>query len=578
MSKNYQIKLNQKQPSSEDIARRMDFDALLEQFEASQEEQKKPVRLRPARIRQLYYVGSAIAAAFVGLLLFWGIPSFSEQELTSTEYFQSQPYLHAPMEEAQPQFARYDFMANQGGVYEYESGSRLVVPASAFMNDRGEYIEGEIQLYYREMHDHVDFFLAGIPMTYDSASITYQMETAGMMEIYAEQNGERIQMAPNKSIAVELVSTINLPNLNAPPSYNVYRLDTASRNWIYQDVDRLQLLEEPLVQDEGPLKAIKDQLISDLATIEIEADKALAAIEASVPKPVAPIEPKVLNNDQPTFEVDLLEGILQEGQAELQTLQEQYGEIIWQLTPNNPDYDARAFDIVWQNAKLLKRSDLDYQLTLIHGTKEVNLNIVPVLSGEDFDRARANYESDLQAYEQALRDWENLLAAQKEALAAETEAKKKSAQEDYMEKMRSLLAERPEISEDQQMIKRRIVNRFKASGLGIWSCDRLIMPTTDLKASFKDQNGQTINQSVAYLVDKSKNTVYRFYINSDTKIPFNPNSKNLMWILTEDHKLAMYPPEDFKRINQQKGSHTFQMKMIDQVVATEDDLRKHLEF
>jgi len=185
MSNNYHIKFNQQQPSSEDIAKHKDFGALLAQFEAEKETAPQPVRRRPARIRQLYYVSGAVAAAPIGALLMIGIPDFSGSALSEKEYFAQQDYVNPPLNHIKPTFASFKVDVNQGGVYEYESGSRIVVPAAAFMNDYGSLISGEVEIFYREMHDHVDFFMAGIPMTYDSAGVTYSMESAGMVEIYA---------------------------------------------------------------------------------------------------------------------------------------------------------------------------------------------------------------------------------------------------------------------------------------------------------------------------------------------------------------------------------------------------------
>lgn len=579
MSNNYHIRFNQQPPSSEDIAKHKDFDALLTQFQAEKETAPQPVRRRPARIRQLYYVSGAVAAALIGALLIIGIPDFSGSALSEKEYFAQQDYVNPPLNHIKPTFASFKVDVNQGGVYEYESGSRIVVPAAAFMNDYGSLISGEVEIFYREMHDHVDFFMAGIPMTYDSAGVTYLMESAGMVEIYAEQNGVRVKMAPNKNIDVELVSTINVPNLNVPPGYNIYKLDTASRNWVYQNVDLIQILDEPLQQEEGPLKALKEQLLNDLAAIDNEALLALQEIENSVPKPVAPIEPRAMSDDGPTFEMNILDGILQEGQEELQVLQDQFGNVIWQVAADNPDYDERAFGVVWQNAKLIKKGEQDYQLTLIHEARQVNLNIIPVLTGDDYDTAMESYQSDLAAYQEVLKAWEAQVADQKAAIEAKAAEKREKAQNDYLAKLNELSAASTEISSDQKLLKRKVVNRFQANEFGIWNCDRLIAPSDyTLKASFQQADGEKIDQKVGYLVDKTKNTIYRFYINNKSDIQFNSDSKNLLWIVTSDDQIAICKPEDLKRINQKKGSHTFQVQPIEKEINSEADLRKYLEF
>ncbi len=62
------------------------------------------------------------------------------------------------------------------------------------------------------------------------------------------------------------------------------------------------------------------------------------------------------------------------------------------------------------------------------------------------------------------------------------------------------------------MIKKRVVNRFAANSLGTWNCDRPLPPAVyRLKGDFVDNKSTKYTHDMAYLVDKNKNTVYRFY-------------------------------------------------------------------
>ncbi len=155
---NYQIKRNLPPLSSEQIARHQNFDALLAQFEQEKTEPRRPVLLR-----RIFVIGGAIAAAIVGLVFiltldFGTTVSIEAYAAAEKVYFEQQPFIQPPIKAIKPTHASYTVNVNQGGVYEYQSGSRLVVPVAAFMNDRGELIEGEVSLYYRELHDQIDFF------------------------------------------------------------------------------------------------------------------------------------------------------------------------------------------------------------------------------------------------------------------------------------------------------------------------------------------------------------------------------------------------------------------------------------
>jgi len=176
----YNFKINPPQPSSEQIAKHQDFDALLKQFQETE-------KVEPKRKSRVIWLRYATAAAAAVVLLFFVRGFFSgEKGMTQEEYFASQPFVNPPLENIKPTFTSKKVSANQGGIYEYDNGSKLIVPAAAFVNQNGKIVEGDVNIKFREMHDYVDFFLSGIPMTYDSAGTKYILESAGMVEIYAE--------------------------------------------------------------------------------------------------------------------------------------------------------------------------------------------------------------------------------------------------------------------------------------------------------------------------------------------------------------------------------------------------------
>ena len=131
----------------------------------------------------------------------------------------------------------------------------------------------------------------------------------------------------------------------------------------------------------------------------------------------------------------------------------------------------------------------------------------------------------------------------------------------------------------QYLVRRKVVNRFKATGFGYWNCDRLIPPSEKrIQATFKDQHGNFYRNHTAYLADRSQNTVYRLYATDETPLHFDPSSDNLLWIVTDDGKIARMRPEDFQNINPNKETYTFQLKLIDKEILNEQDVRAILQF
>ena len=583
MGDNYNFKINPKLPSSEDIAKHQDFAALLQQFEESQS--TPLLRRKSAIVRRMRYVGAWAAAAAVALLLvFMGTNTNKSIEVYQKEqatYFAALPYVNPPLPKAQPQLANFKVQANQGGIYEYESGSKLIIPAEAFLNDRGKLVEGDVDIKYREYHDFVDFFLSGIPMVYDSAGVLYNLESAGMMEIYAEQNGKRVKMAPGKSIDVELVSAVQTPHLNVPPGYNIYKLDQEKRHWVYQDIDRMQFLEDGFknLKKDDPLYEAKRTYQDELSLILKEEQSELNRIESSIPLPEKPLKPQRRNGDMPSLELDFLDDLSNPNEDDQSlAIRKKYDGKIWQLSPESPAFNENAAKITWEDFRLKQLNDRDFELTLINGKNELHLLINPVLTGAEYDLAISNYTNKMAEYEQLFEERKEQLAGKKKALVAKITAAKAKALQSLEEKIKDYEAKNHFLSANE-IPKRKIVNRFKATSFGIWNCDKPVAPELyHLNATFVDKSGKKYSKHTAYLVDKNRNTIDRFYATEDTKLRFNSTSDNLLWLLTEDNKIAIFRPKDFKRINKKKGDYTFELEVVDTRVENEEDVRKILSF
>ncbi|MEQ8705931.1 MAG: hypothetical protein RIC19_18525 [Phaeodactylibacter sp.] len=582
MSKNYHFKFNPEQPAKADIEQQRDFDALMKQYQAAKRAQ------RSAKIRHLAF-RSLSAAAAVALLIFGVRAVFFSGETTppisNTAFLKQQPYIDQPIQSlSAPTFANFRVNTAKGGVYEYPSGSKLVVPAAAFANDYGQLIGGEVDVFYREMHDYVDFFTSGIPMRYDSAGNAFQLESAGMIELYAEQNGQRVQLAVGKKIDIELASEIMIrtDRLNEPPSYNVYYLDTLINQWRYQDADQLQLLETGQVIGGDPHKVEKTDLLEALRVIDIRKESRLSALESSVPMPVKPLRPIQASGDRPTLELNFLDGSVQvedaqngQVESELAQLQQMYQNVIWQISEDSPAYDQRAFAVEWESVSIRPINNRDYELTLIHPKNQVTLIVSPVLMGEDFQKALDRYAEELVAYQKTMASREARLGEEREAILQTAEAEKQAAIAQYDENV----APEEGAADLRYLVRRKVMNRFKADKLGVWNCARPVpVNAQPLKAKYKDQYGNTYQEDKMYLVDKSKNTVYQFYSGSEVIEGLNPNADNLIWVVTPDDQIAVLRTGQLRRINQQPGqSTTLELQVLGQP-ADAREAREMLQF
>ena len=573
----YKIKINQNQPSSEDIAKHKNFDALLQQFqeatpepvvEKTIESPKTPVR----RLRWLRYAAAAAAVLLLGVFIFQ--PSTGNNNgITEAQYFAERPFIDPPLENIKPQFTSRSIDANQGGIFEYDNGSKLTVPAAAFTNASGQLVEGEVEIVYREMHDFVDFFLSGIPMTYDSANTKYILESAGMIELYAKQNGERLNMQEGKAIQVELVSHVNMPRVNQSPKYNIYKLNVAQRNWEFKDVDKIQVVQD---ENEAPaneaLVGFENEYKNALRAIEEKEASALLELEKTQPLPIEPIRPQKANKKDLVFDFDV-----ETTSPELVALKEQYGNILWKVSEKNVDLNTNAFQLEWPDAKIEKLNKQDYEMTLINGSNQLKVIVSPVLTGDDFDNANASYRKAMRTYQQQLAQRETTLQPAKLELTNQFNIEKATAKQNYDAKIAAWQTQNQDAG--NQMVRRKIINRFVATSFGVWNCDRPIHPNNlKIEGKFSNDKKVIFDNQTAYIVDKNRNTIVKMHAKDGAAVNFNQASDNMLWMVTKDGQIAIFKPEEFKRINKKKDSHNFNMEVQDQALKTEEDVRKVLKF
>jgi len=535
MGKNYDFRLNPKSPAREEIERHRDFDALLEQYRR----RRKP---RPPRRRSvLLYLASAAAAALLALLIYLGTGprSGTDDAYPSAEsYFASRPLLEQPLPQIEKTYRNRQIANASGGAVDLGPGSRLIVPEKAFMDDRGNPIQGNINLQYRQMRDYVDFFLSGVPMQYDSAGNRYQMESAGMIELFALHRGKQVQLAPDKSIRVEMVSEITLPslNLNVSPRYQVHQLDTAARRWVFRDVADMQLLDDQLLDPKAPLYAAKKSLLDELAKIEQRYEKRTQTLRDSLLQMEKPVAPQRAGRNDLTLELDINSDKV-ELTGERKPL---YEGAIWRVT-NQPDtFDEQLLRLDWRRFRIRPLDDQNYRLTLEREDRQLQLTIQPVLVGEAYEKARQSYRREMTAYNRRLQQRRAAL----QELTTQLEDSLEEARNALNLKYRNTVEEKIEeekLPASAALIRRKVLSRFSVNQLGLWNCNRLLdFKTQPVTAQFVDQNDQPYEPGMGYVVKAEKNTVYRFYSAGEhIQLPADLSSGDLLWMVSEKGEIAV---------------------------------------
>ncbi len=590
MKKNiYNIKFNQDTPSSEDIKKHQDFDGLLDKYNQGQGDAAPKPKRRIGRIIKRALVA---AAAAIGLLVV-GISLKGNKEKSVAE---NAPYVNPPMVESVPEeilSAKVED-AHQGGRIVFKSGTVAVVPPRAFANRAGEIVSGAVEVKIKEYHDYVDFFLSGIPMEYDSLGVKYQLESAGMIEIYAEQDGRRLDIMPEKAIDIELKSSVMVKPGSSEPKFNIYELDQENKNWKYITQDKMEFIdEEPNIEmpTENTEEGIEALRAAEIAKIDQNTIAQLVAFEKSLPAlPTAPKKPESANTNNPTFDlkVDKLvvqnfiaeeEAAIQSEEAKLRDLRSTYAKSIWEVLPGQAAWSPAIANTNWDDYDIRMDENEQFTVTFIKNGSKVDLNVKPVLVGKDYKEALEKFNSEFAAHNQEVSARQAIIDEKKVEFEKLKAAKKATANLEFDEKVKALREAGLASEASTELIKREVLNRFSVTNFGIWNCDRPLPPFAgSVKGKFVDQFDTEYNGPTAFMVDKNRNSIAKFNASQGVQVQFNSKSENLMWLITKENKLAVYRPEDFKKIGKKRGEHTFVMNLEPQEIDSEDDIREILKF
>mgnify|MGYP003583410250 FL=1 len=132
------------------------------------------------------------------------------------------------------------------------NGTIITYTAGSLIKNNGDAVSGNVELLYREFHDAVDIFLAGIPMDYNSMGEKRTMQTAGMFEIDATQGDSELKIADGKSIKVSLASKYK------GEQYNFFYLNPDDGNWNWVDLPSCEINADKAIAQQA-LDAKKPQ-------------------------------------------------------------------------------------------------------------------------------------------------------------------------------------------------------------------------------------------------------------------------------------------------------------------------------
>ncbi|MEM7575766.1 MAG: hypothetical protein AAF433_22875 [Bacteroidota bacterium] len=523
MEHDYDIRFNRQEPTPEDIRAHQDFDALLEQLAAN----PTPPQ---AKIRRLFSLWASVAAAVAIVLGAYFLLRPGSSSLSPTEYFAQRPFIDPPLAQTSiPPFVlstQSEDYIDQALLQDDET--RVLVSRMQLANDRSA---RPVQLHHRTLDEVSDFFLAGIPMDYDSSGNFLQLDATAIIDLYATAGGERIQLVDETSYGMEFGTTVTAATDGSLPLFFLYQLDTSSRRWEY-------LSEIPAeVQNEANSPLADLAIVQDRQRLAQDYARRINDLENGNFNRIAPPTPPLNSSEgRPTLQLDFLNELeLAEGSnvgaEELAQLNVR-GD--WQITPELPLIPENAFSVVWEQVKLVKLSSDRYELTLINPQRQERLIIRPIWQNEERYISEQNrYLEHLSDYETAAADWLDNREAEMAALVQQRDAALTAADQAIADYLASL----PE--EEASRLRRRVVNfQMELNALGTFAIAQSFVPDTPKReVQVKDEAGQAINGQVLYLDDGQHNTLYRYYAEPELELPLDENS--VLWTVDEAGQLKM---------------------------------------
>ncbi len=469
--------------------------------------------------------------------------------------------IHPPLDGVNIPYTIFKVNSESESIINVFSGSKLTVPENAFINKNGDRINGEIELHYREFHDAVDFFVSGIPMTYDSAGVKYQFESAGMMEILAYQNGEQVCIAKNKSINVELASSYS------GKEYNLYKLDTLNHNWACLGKDKVLNNGKIIDKNESNLEVSVIQQSPQYKTLETKKILINQEKETQIEKLIKPVfdlkKPLLSNKEKYTFpiEVDPKE------YPELAV----FKGVLFEVGDENKNFTKAMYNITWDDAiiKAGTKKGENYLLTLKKASKKYDFIVYPVYDKKNYDPAMKQYNDKFYEYNIALEKRK----ADEKRIDDEYQAKLNTLKNQQLEMERKWKMEAEKqysgLSTEQKVVRAFVINSF---GVYNSDCPKNYPKGVICSANLTAEKSAKLQCYEIYLVDRSRNGLFTFYKNPIAKFSFNPKSTNLLWTV-ENGVLYWLNSAQFNSISSNGGMVNLKMKKVEQKFKTADEIK-----
>ena len=504
----YDIEHNPPPLQSEDILKHKNFDALFAQFEAhpqSNSEIPNNLAAPTAPISKIpIWLGWSAGLVAASVALFFLVKNVIPAENNSV-LFTTPLALQSPIN-VQKSFTTFS-IENTDTLLTAKSGSTIKIPASAFVNKDGKAITGKVDIQYKELHDHVDMFLAGLPQT----SKHKNRQTAAAIQIQGYQNGEAVYINKDKNLQVALHT--NLPKNIEVAQLQIFSYDKVQDNWNYQIADKVEIVSNN--QNNNNNTAANDSNIVE-NNYNLNSEKELLAqLDKRFAKPLLPTKQNKSAENREVFDIDFAK----EEFPEFANLQ----NILWVATEKDIPYQQKDKNRDWHTMKINQNKDGSYQLFLKDNNGELSFKVEPIAS---------NVEEAEKLYQNQMADYQLKLKNRQKSIANELQTWRNSSKT---------------IAKDES--NQIVIHYFNVNQFGLWACtNENIVLTTHTVQNTKNDLTQI------YLATPDN----RFYQSINVASSLHVPNDAMVWAVDKNRKLWIATTENNQLVFTETAANTEQ--------------------
>lgn len=530
--KKFNINTNPEKLTDAEIQQQMNFDAFVKGVQPATGAAAKTGLLKSVKFYA--WAAAAVAVGVTGFFMLRTPDAPAEPVL---------PFINPPVAQLDIPKDSYTINTAADTVLLHTTGSVLVIPQDAFTDEQGRDVTGNVQLNYREFHDHTDIILSGIPMMYDSAGQQALLESAGMFEIGATQNGKPLKLKPGREIMVNMISS------NSDSTFNYYTLDTAARRWIQN---------ESLTQkDRTPAPVFVRSTVKNPDA------------------PVAPVLPNLRNNNAHHFTIDYI----REQFPEL----EPYRNLEFEVAADEQDYKPELANETWDDVFLQPTlSPMEYTITFSKAEVSHSFRVKPVVAERNYAEAKNIFETKMRLYSKARGEKKNMEQAAEDSLnLADFRLSGIAMRSDLNSRLKGIITNTWDETNRDQLVYRSIA--VPALGIGNWDkpINRLMrklfnffggvatIPAAELfKARFKDKAGKAIGMRVIYVANKEMITALPLHASKFNEFHYEPGIIDLLVGVADDNSVYYLKNQELHAVQPENREVIFKLEKVDASVNT----------